>query len=140
MHVLGHFFAWKIGRGTRTKLGEDLWVGACDNYRISQDLRRVLYNIGFSILANVGIQRAQDRWTQQWMSMEDLGLNGELAEEWTTFTILLSQNVNWLCDEDNELVWTWNKAMGVLSTKLPLIQTQWTISGGGPYFGGGNVP
>jgi hypothetical protein len=55
------------------------------------------------------------------MSMEDLGLNGELAEEWTTFTRLLSKDVNWLCDEDNELMWTWNKAMGVLSTKLPLI-------------------
>jgi hypothetical protein len=56
--------------------------------------------------------------TQDWLSAEDLGLEGGLAEEWSGFlSMLRSSGVTLNSDEDN-VVWSWNKSTGSMTAKL----------------------
>jgi hypothetical protein len=70
------------------------------------------------VLVDVGLQGYQDVWAQHWFSTDDLGLNGALVDEWRAYTNLLSHNAIRLRDEDDELVWSWNKINVIMSTKL----------------------
>jgi hypothetical protein len=71
--------AWSIGRGDRVRLGEDPWVGVAGNYILSRDLKTLLWERGLTTLGDIGVQGARDRWLQNWISEEDLGLHGDLA-------------------------------------------------------------
>jgi hypothetical protein len=55
---------------------------------------------------------------QIWKSTEDLGLQGDLAEEWRLYVNLLNHNAICLKDSNDELSWSINKSLWVLTTKL----------------------
>jgi hypothetical protein len=73
---------------------------------------------GFLVLTDIGVQGAQDSWLQLWPTTKDLGLKIYLEIEWRAFTRLLSHNAIFLLDEEDRLVWTWNRDFGTITAKL----------------------
>jgi hypothetical protein len=119
------FGSWQVGgledwRGNRVHLGEDSRsrVGGGGNYLLSQELRGFLNSRGLKVLVDVGIRGIQHNGVQVWLSEEELGLMGVLEGEYRSYTQTLTHNGIFVCDEDDELVWTWNRASRTLIAKL----------------------
>jgi hypothetical protein len=56
--------------------------------------------------------------SQNWLSSEDLNLQGELAMEWNAFLLVLRCSGVTLNREEDSLVWTWNQSKGVVTVKF----------------------
>lgn len=70
------------------------------------------------VIADVSVQGDHDVWAQRWFSSRWFRFKSLLVDEWRAYTNLLSHNAIRLHDEDDDLVWSWNKINGVLLVML----------------------
>jgi len=56
--------------------------------------------------------------SQDWLSSEDLSLEGEMAMEWNDFLLVLRCSGDTLNSQEDSLVWTWNQSKGVVTVNL----------------------
>ena len=59
--LFGSWIAWRIGNGTRVKVGEDPWVGPGEEYRLSDQVIQHLRIHRITFLADVQAQRPHIR-------------------------------------------------------------------------------
>lgn len=75
---------WKIGNGKHVKIGSDPWVGALDNWRLSEDLIGELNFRGIFSFHDVVVVSNCGKFFNKDMS-QDLGLPNDMAQEWISF-------------------------------------------------------
>jgi hypothetical protein len=57
-------------------------------------------------------------WRQGWLNSGDLELNGEFVRYWELFVSELHRDHIRLCENPNELIWSYNKVGGCYLVKL----------------------
>jgi hypothetical protein len=90
VNVINHWHSWLPGKGNKINIGKDFILGLRENSLLSQNLLDFLINrdIKFLIDAkNPGIIKDSSDY---WRDSTSLGLRGDLAEEWDSYTKTLT--------------------------------------------------
>ena len=76
---------WRVGNGRRIRLGEDLWEGKGEEYKLSKPVLIQLRAQRIHMLVDVQAQQLQQKGRAGWKSTQDMSLEGEDAEEWNRY-------------------------------------------------------
>jgi hypothetical protein len=117
--LVGKWIVWKIGNGRNVRLGEDPWLGAGDNFRLSEPLVQFLKNLNLFHLHDIHLGDPQLRGSLGWRDSVSLGLPQEFHVEWDSYISRLCENFILLDDESSDtLCWSYNQKEGSFTTKL----------------------
>lgn len=117
--LVGSWIAWKIGNGRSVSLGEDPWLGASNNYKLSDPLIKFLWNQNILHLHDVQVGDPQPRGRVGWQDVASLGLPLDLQEEWDSFITWLCENYVILDEKTKDsLCWSLNQKDGSFTAKL----------------------
>jgi len=115
--IILRWMAWIVGCGKQISLGLDAFVGGNDLCFLSLPLISQLHNLNIHSLSQVALQ-IDSASPIVWIDSNHLNLSGELALEWENFILYLRTNGISLNDSSDNLVWSWNWALGTVSVKL----------------------
>lgn len=104
-HTIEQGLAWKVGDGTRVRVGCDPWAGCSDRYALSHDLKLFLNERGYLFLNQVPNLRTTTIWRQGWLTEVDLHLEERWREEWSLFVLDLQNSSVQISETRDELVW-----------------------------------
>jgi hypothetical protein len=72
--LVGNWTVWRIGNGEKVRLGEDPWLGAGNNYKLSPPLLLFLKNKNLRFLSDLNTGFPQIRGRLGWKSAISLDL------------------------------------------------------------------
>ena len=116
--IIGNWLVWKIANGVKVGVGEDPWLRGNECFRISQYLAIKLNEQGTKSLISSSTQVVERNVLQGWKSIDYLGLQGYLEEEWNTFLKCLNSSDIKLSDENDTIIWPQNASSGNVIAKL----------------------
>jgi hypothetical protein len=116
--LLKKWLAWSFGTGTRVLVGLDPFVGSGPSFRLSTGLISHLHTLNIFSLADISHTSPYNvSGSHDWLTPIDLGLEGDLASEWDSYTLMLRCSGVSLRNEEDTILWTWNKSLGVVTVK-----------------------
>ena len=71
--------SWKISNKRMVQIEEDPQIGVKGNYKLSKALLLKLYEFGIFPLWEAASQEQRNAWSQGWLSMRTLNIQGILA-------------------------------------------------------------
>ena len=83
--VVGKWLVWKVGYGSKVKLGEDPWTSSDTNHRLPSTLVNTLRSNGLYFLNQVGVKRNINSGRQEWLNVEDIELEGKDIIIWKAY-------------------------------------------------------
>ena len=104
-HTIEQGLTWKVGDGSRVRVGCDPWVGCSARFALSPDLIFFLNDWGLHYLNQVANPRTTSIWRQGWLSGADLLLEERWMEEWSLFVLDLQNSSVRITKARDELVW-----------------------------------
>jgi ribonuclease HI len=116
MPIILRWTAWTVGCGKQISLGMDAFVGGNDRCFLSHPLISHLHNLNIFSLAQAALPNNSTSSTV-WIDSKQLNLSGELALEWDNFILAIRSNGIYLKDSCDKLVWSWNRALGIVTVK-----------------------
>jgi hypothetical protein len=88
-------------------------------YKLLDDLVRHLNDLQVYSFAHITYTSSLNSSnTQDWLSVVDLGLEGEMAIEWSGYLEMLRNNGVTIKSGVDVLVWSWNNSLGTMTAKL----------------------
>ena len=114
--VIRNGLAWRVGNGQQFIIGKDPWAGCGMSHLLSDPLKNFLQREGLTFLSQVADQASTTFWNQGWMSGIDIGVQGNLAEEWDRYTQALRVANIRLVQRNDSLVWDHHPS-GIYSPK-----------------------
>jgi hypothetical protein len=105
LDVIRFGLAWKIGNGSRFRIGIDPWPRCNHNHVLSNALVEFLELNNYRFLSEVGDEGSSTIFNQGWKSGYFLGLNEEHCREWGLYVAALQRAHIHLNDSDDSLVW-----------------------------------
>jgi hypothetical protein len=117
LHIIKRWLAWLIGCGKQVILGMDPFIGDNASYRLLGPLIQHLNNQHIYTLAQVAAPNDVGN-NQRWLEAIHLGLTREMATEWSNFLLVLKSSGISLNNSKDKIVWSWNRAMGTVTTNL----------------------
>ena len=115
--LIGNWTAWKIGNGKSVRLGEDPWVGAGKNYKLTFSVinklreKRCFNLVDGQAAHHILLQRTI------WKSSREMRMEGDDVKIWNNFVHMLEINfVNLDEEEHDRLIWTRNSTNGDYTT------------------------
>jgi hypothetical protein len=102
LHLVNRWLAWSVGNGTRVHIGQDPFICCYHMYKLPDALVRHLNDLHVYSLAHITYTSSLNSSnTQDWLSAVDLGLEGELAIEWSIYLeMLINSGVTIKSDAD----------------------------------------
>lgn len=97
--------AWRIGNGTKVRIGSDPWPGSDMRHILPQPLIDFLRDEGILKLSHLDNPDNTTLWHQGWESTRDLGLEDVYHQGWNQYLKALSAGHIRLADREDELVW-----------------------------------
>jgi hypothetical protein len=64
--MVGNWIVWKIGDGSRVRVGEDPWLGVGDNFRLLEPLHQLLRIQNVITLRDASVGNPQPRGWEGW--------------------------------------------------------------------------
>jgi hypothetical protein len=110
-----------VGDGHNVRVGEDLWVGCCEGFRLPENVLLTLGGRGIFYLYQVADPILTTIWSQEWRTAEQLGLFGDEAVIWGVFIRSLTGSHVRLKEAADELLWSNNPGQGQYTPKLGYI-------------------
>jgi hypothetical protein len=92
-------------------------IGSHTYYNLSRNLVLALKAQGIEFLAQAGNQDVENTRLPRWKKAEDIGLEGELLDEWNNYVKGLVGSGFELNNEKYLLLWSWDTKHGQVSTK-----------------------
>jgi ribonuclease HI len=118
MNIISDWLVWKPGSGRDIRIGADPMVGTHSFYKLSEDLCILLKEQGITCLAHAGSNTQEGLNPTRWKTVDTLGLEGALKDEWINYTKgLVSVGIE-LTDEKDSLLWSWDTKEGQVTSKL----------------------
>jgi len=115
--IIKRCLAWEIGSRSRIVLGRNPFIGWNSKYTISISLLQVLNNSNIFSLAQA-VDPVDTGTTQNWSESIQIGWSDELKSEWDTFvTTVICSGIRFK-NENDKLVWFWNRSIGTVTAKL----------------------
>lgn len=65
--LVGNWLVWKVGRGTKVKVGEDPWIGCGEDFRLTVRVIQFLTNSGYYRLNQIADTYMSIIWNQKWV-------------------------------------------------------------------------
>ena len=78
--LIGKWIGWKIEDGKCVKVGEDPWMGAGENFKLSPSLIQILRSTRIITIADA-CKESRIGGRNQWKNAQDIGLRRSHAEE-----------------------------------------------------------
>jgi hypothetical protein len=101
--------SWEWDQGSD---GQDPFIGCDHMYKLSDALVRHLNDLHVYSLAHITYTSSLNSSnTQDWLSAVDLGLEGELAIEWSGYLEMLRNSGVTIKSDADLLVWSWNNSV-----------------------------
>lgn len=116
--VIKRWLVWQPGNGRYIHLGEDPIIGGPVSYKLSPFLLHSLHSRGYFRLHHGAAATTSAFAPTVWLSTNQLGFIGCLAEEWTVFIAGLIHGHIQIKDMEDVLLWAWNTQSGVVTAKL----------------------
>ena len=115
--LIGKWIWWKIKDGKCVKVGEDPWMGAGENFKLSPILIQILRSTRIFTIVDA-CKDSSIRGRNQWKNTQDIGQRGSHAEEWKKYLNMLVSNHIHLRNQPKKLIWMKNSNIGQYTTKL----------------------
>jgi hypothetical protein len=116
--IIYHWISWCLGAGYLILVGCDKILGVGNKYFLSEELVTHLNQRHVLTLAQATSARDPMTIKEDWRSSNDLGLPGELANEWTKYTVeLRGAGITLSENSEDILKWIGGEATGELSVK-----------------------
>lgn len=132
LHVIGWIckaLCWKVGSGRRVLIGIDPVAGMEDNSALSRPLIRHLNDIDIVTLDHIHRPSIGCVFGSNWLKAVNLGLDGPWKAEWDLFTAVLRTTGIKLNNENDTLIWSYNKNDGQVTAPLGLYLHCWLDCG-----------
>lgn len=110
---ISEHLSWQIGNGMKVHIGIDPYVGAKDDFSLSNMLLEWLHNKHLLMLSQI----FQNGEHPHCLSTEELGLSRDYVQEWDSNIKNLTFSGISLSEEQDKLVWDRHDANGCLSVK-----------------------
>jgi hypothetical protein len=104
-YVISQGLAWRVGRGTKVRIGQDPWPGSNMAHLLPQPVIEALQDKGFIHMDQVADRNRTTVWGKEWQGDLQLGLDEEFVEAWNSYTRALKLGHIQLTDKEDELVW-----------------------------------
>jgi len=114
---MGSWLSWKVGNGKQVILGTDSILGSDEIFIFSSALISILSENGFKTLEHIERPDWMNRAHSYCLTAEDLGLKGSIADEWKAHIDGLRIAGIRLTEDEDKLIWSWNKSNGQLNAK-----------------------
>jgi len=108
--------SWRIGDGTKIRIGMDRIVGVGEDYLLSDSLINTLHEKGYYTLNHIYLSNGQSG--SLWINASTLRLAGVHILEWSHYLNVLKRMGISLSHRDDTLVWIHNKSTGCITVKL----------------------
>ena len=105
---------WRIGDGSRIRIGIDRFVGGGEFYLLSDSLVNLLHEKGYYTLEHISTNAPVGT---QWIGASALRLVGDHILEWSRYLTALKRMGIFLSQRQDELVWIHNKTSGCITVK-----------------------
>ena len=76
-HLIDDWLTWKVRNGHQIHLGEYLWVGCKESYRIPTNLIESLHDKVLLYLSQVAGNESLTIWIQEWKNVDNIGFSNE---------------------------------------------------------------
>jgi hypothetical protein len=87
--VVGQGLAWRVGRGTKVRIGQDPWPGSDMAHLLPHPLIDILHEGVFFTWLRSQNRNRTTMWGQEWKGALQLGLGEEFIEAWNDYIIAL---------------------------------------------------
>jgi len=115
--VLLHWLRWSPGSGQQILIGRDKLIGLEDSSLLSTTLICYLNRINITVLAQLRDPSSIVSFPEIWKNTDTLGLTGELATEWNSYSTTLRGAGILLRNKADSLMWTRGNSSGSISVK-----------------------
>ena len=116
-YLITYCIIWRIGNGRRLKPGIDPWVGCCDAYVFTKNMRNSLHNHGFLFLFHIGDVIHTNHKHQLWLQAEVFGFIGNDKVLWDNDIKLLHECHIRLIDITYEIISSNNYEGGIYTLR-----------------------
>jgi ribonuclease HI len=117
LSIITDWLIWKPGNGREIRIGVDPMIGSHTYYKLSRNLILALKAQGIEFLAQAGFQGAASTRLPRWKKARDLGLEGDLIDEWNNYVKGLVGSGFELNNEKDVLLWSWDTKGDQVTTK-----------------------
>ena len=119
LHLVKRWLTWLVGNGTRVQNIQDPFIGCDHMYKLSDALVRHLNDLQVYSFTHITYTSSLNSSnTQDWLSLVDLGLEGEMAIEWSGYMEMLRNSGVTIKSDADLLVWSWNNSLGTMTAKF----------------------
>jgi len=115
--LLVHWLAWKPLSGVDIIIGKDVILGLGVGYFLSQELIQHLNDHQVVFLFQARSASAIGSLCSNWLTCDDLGLEGDLVVEWEGYKKRLIDADIALIGTKDELIWTGGDETWILTTR-----------------------
>ena len=77
--LVGNWTSWKVSNKIMVQIEEDPQIGAKGNYKLSEALLLKLHEVGIFPLWEAASQEQRNAWSQGWLSIGTLNIEGILV-------------------------------------------------------------
>ena len=96
---------WKIGDGTKARIGTDPWTGCSQNHLLPFQLLQLIHQKGFFHLNQIAYPDSTNLWHQGWKRNQDLELLEQWTRLWDQYIFALQSSHIRITDKVDELIW-----------------------------------
>jgi hypothetical protein len=122
LHLMKRWLAWSVANGTMVQIVHDPLIGFDHMYKLSNARIQHLNDLHVYSLAHITYTSSlNSSSTQDWLSTVDLGLESELAIEWSGYLEMLRNNGVTIKSDADLFAWSWNNSLGTVAAKLAYV-------------------
>lgn len=106
------------GNRLHINVGVDPWLGGGRFFKLSQGLRDKFSDIGLTVLVDYHLIGDLSEGRHKCFIAEELELSSENEVEWNRYVAKQKYREASLSDNEDSLVWSWNKSLGFPIAKI----------------------
>ena len=96
---------WKVGDGSKVRIGVDPWPSCSQNHILPQQLIQLIHHKGYFHLNQIVDPLSTNIWHQGWKKSQDLELPDQWSRQWDQYTLALQTSHIRITNRADELIW-----------------------------------